>query len=325
MNPPFSIAITTGDLDGIGLEVASKALSAVGPKSDFRYVLFRSRQAPESEMAGLDKKFQRKTFSDIHTALKHPLTSKNQIYDIASPLPPPVWVETAGQLCMTKTFHAMVTGPLSKTTISQSGMKDMGHTGILKRVAGQASVFMGFWGAKFSVVLATDHLPVRQVSSELTKERLRACLLASQDLEPLLKKSLLKKPIGLLGLNPHAGEEGMLGEEENLIHRPLMRELKDKVPIEGPLVPDAAFHAAHWARYRYFVASYHDQGLIPFKMIHGHEGGVHLTLGLPFLRTSVDHGTAKDIFGRGLADPASMTAALKTALLLVKHKQKARL
>lgn len=320
MSPRFLIAITTGDIDGIGLEVASKALGTLGPKNNVHFVLFRSHQSPEQQMAALDRKFHRKTYNSVHTALMNPLTHKNQIYDIASPLPPPLWVESAAQMCHSGRFHALVTGPLSKTIIHESGLKDMGHTGILKRVASQPDVFMAFYGPKFSVVLATDHLPLRQVSQALTKDRLRACLRASRELEALLKKSQLRLPVGLLGLNPHSGEDGLIGEEENLIHLPVMQEMGSELEIAGPLVPDAAFHELQWLRYRYFVANYHDQGLIPFKMVHGPQSGVHLTLGLPFLRTSVDHGTAKDIFGRNVADAGSMTEALKVALKLVKNK-----
>lgn len=320
MSRRFLIAITTGDHDGIGLEVATKALNSLGPKSQFHFVLFRSTRAQAADLGRLDQKFQRKTFANITEALKHSLTSRNQIYDIAADTSPAAWVETAARFCKTGAFHAMSTGPLSKTAIREAGLKDMGHTGILKRVAGTKQVYMGFYGTQFSVVLATGHVPVNGISESLTKERLKGAILAGRTLEPLLKKGLLGKPVGLLGLNPHAGEQGLIGQEEASIHSSVIRELEQQIPVAGPLVPDAAFSQESWNKFRYYVANYHDQGLIPFKMVHGPLGGVHLTLGLPFLRTSVDHGTAKDIFGRNRANAKSMMAAIEAALFLVKKK-----
>ncbi|MES2962733.1 MAG: 4-hydroxythreonine-4-phosphate dehydrogenase PdxA, partial [Bdellovibrionota bacterium] len=118
-------------------------------------------------------------------------------------------------------------------------------------------------------------------------------------------------------LNPHAGEEGLIGESELDVHaKALAFAAEKKIAVEGPLVPDAAFFEKNWKRYSVFVANYHDQGLIPFKMIHGQESGIHVTMGLPFVRTSVDHGTAKDIFGKDKADPRSMYQALEWAIRL---------
>lgn len=320
MNRRFLVAITTGDVDGIGLEVTSKALSSLGPKTQFQFVLFRSKLASKKSLGLIDRKFRRITFNDIHSALQAPLSSKNQIYDIASDLPPAIWVETAAKLCLTGTFHALVTGPLSKTSIREAGLKDMGHTGILKRVARADDVYMGFYGSHFSVVLITDHLPLREAPNALSVERIKGAIKAGRTLEPLLRKSLLPKPVALLGLNPHSGEQGLIGDEEINLHTLAINALNGHVPVAGPLVPDAAFATDNWNKYRFFVANYHDQGLIPFKMIHGPLGGVHLTLGLPFLRTSVDHGTAKDIFGRNIASSKSMTEALKAALYLMKKR-----
>ena len=129
-------------------------------------------------------------------------------------------------------------------------------------------------------------------------------------------KSKAPRPIGVLGLNPHAGDSGLIGKEEADIITPVLEKLRgEKVPVEGPLVPDSAFTPSLRERYSLYLALYHDQGLIPFKAIHG-QNGVHITWGLPFVRTSVDHGTAFDIAGQGKADSTSMRLAIEWAIKL---------
>jgi 4-hydroxythreonine-4-phosphate dehydrogenase len=120
--------------------------------------------------------------------------------------------------------------------------------------------------------------------------------------------------LAIVGVNPHAGEQGLLGDEEALLRQLLGAD------VRGPLVPDAAFLPANWGLYSVYVCPYHDQGLIPFKLVHGFDSGVHMTLGLPFIRTSVDHGTAKDIFGKNKARAGSMKDAITTAIRLAKEK-----
>jgi len=132
-----------------------------------------------------------------------------------------------------------------------------------------------------------------------------------------------KKPIAVLGLNPHAGEDSLIGtEERDIISRALTEALKAKIPVAGPLVPDAAFFEENWKKYSVYLAMYHDQGLIPFKTVHGQKSGVHISLGLPFVRTSVDHGTAKDIFGKYKAIANSMLDAVQACIKLAKSSIK---
>ena len=127
--------------------------------------------------------------------------------------------------------------------------------------------------------------------------------------------------MALVGLNPHAGEKGLIGKFESENLKPVLTQIKKKHSVEGPLVPDAAFFDDNWKKYSTYVCLYHDQGLIPFKMVHGQDSGVHLTLGLPFIRTSVDHGTAKNIFGKNKANPNSMIEAVDWAIKLAKRKR----
>jgi 4-hydroxythreonine-4-phosphate dehydrogenase len=217
--------------------------------------------------------------------------------------------------------NALVTAPLSKTTIVKAGYKDLGHTEMLARISGQQNLFMGFLGSKFNVVLATGHKPLGQAVQAWQPEILQRAMAAANELRSILPARRRKLAIGLVGLNPHAGENGLIGEEELWMAK-VARSTDKSILVEGPLVPDSAFLPHMWKKFSVYVSPYHDQGLIPFKLVHGFSQGVHLTLGVPFVRTSVDHGTAKDLFGRNKADSGSMTEALQTAIKLVKERFK---
>jgi 4-hydroxythreonine-4-phosphate dehydrogenase len=174
---------------------------------------------------------------------------------------------------------------------------------------------MGFVGKSFNVVLATGHIPVSHISQAVNEPALLGALNAAKQMQSLLPKSQGKRPIALLGLNPHSGDGGLIGKEEvELFPRVLEGAKSLGIEVLGPLVPDAAFNEKNWRRFSTYVACYHDQGLIPFKTVHGFNSGVHLTLGLPIKRTSVDHGTAKDIFGKNIANPNSMIEAIRWAI-----------
>lgn len=317
------IALTTGDADGIGTEITAKALAKLGPQPHTFFYLWRSPKCPKSHLSLIDKKFKRITVSTWPEALKVDFNSNKMIVDINSNLAPPFWVETTAQSSFYGHIDAMVTAPLSKTAIAQAGLKDIGHTDILKRICGNNKLFMGFIGTKFHVVLATAHCSVQKIPENLTSEKLLSAIVAADNLRILLPKPVQKKPIALLGLNPHSGEEGLIGFEEQNIHLPVMKRMNEGgFDIVGPLVPDAAFFKENWSKYSVYVANYHDQGLIPFKMIHGQESGLHITMGLPFIRTSVDHGTAKDIFGRNKANFTSMKLAIEWAIKLTQASKR---
>ena len=173
---------------------------------------------------------------------------------------------------------------------------------------------MGFIGKEFNVVIATDHIALKTVESKLTKKLIEQAIKACIDLKKLNND---KRPVCVLGLNPHAGEKGIIGSyEKSFLNKIISKNLV------GPMSPDAAFFKSNWKKYSSFLALYHDQGLIPFKMVHGQDSGVHITLGLPFIRTSVDHGTAKDIFNKNVANSHSMRDAILLNLKLLKNKDK---
>ncbi len=308
----LKIALTTGDVDGIGFEVAAKALDKLGPQKNLQILLWRPEGADKRYLKLIDKKWKRITVDSLEEAFK---IEGSYLVDIASDLNPAQWVEISAKACLQKKIHALATAPLSKTSIKEAGFKDLGHTDILKRLSKSKHVNMGFIGDKFNVVLATAHIPLKKTSQNLNFTVLAQALLNANSLRLRLPAAQQKRPIGILGLNPHSGEKGLIGQEEQLLFPQLLAFAKEnKIPVEGPLVPDAAFFPGNWKRYSVYLAMYHDQGLIPFKMIHGQDSGVHVSLGIPFIRTSVDHGTAKDIFGKNVANPNSMLDSLRWAI-----------
>ena len=214
--------------------------------------------------------------------------------------------------------RALVTAPIDKAGCRAEGFEFPGHTEYLAARAGVEDFAMLMAGPRLRVVLATIHLPLREVPERLTTAGI---VRAGRLLARAMPRWVRGRPaiVGILGLNPHAGERGMLGDEERTIIEPAVELLRQwaaehAVPVEfrGPLPADTAFPAHAEGRLDGVVAMYHDQGLGPFKLLHMHDG-VNMTLGLPFVRTSPDHGTARDIAGRGVADPSSMFAAVALA------------
>jgi 4-hydroxythreonine-4-phosphate dehydrogenase len=223
-------------------------------------------------------------------------------------------LERGVDLVLADRRRALVTAPIDKAKCREEGFGYAGHTEYLAARTGGPEVAMLMCGTKMRVVLATIHVPLRRVHELLSAESVvRAGALLA---DALASHFAVPQPrIGVLGLNPHAGERGMLGDEESWVIAPAIERLRSEVAharFEGPLSADTAFHAHMQGRYDGIVAMYHDQGLAPFKLVHFTDG-VNMTLGLPFVRTSPDHGTAIDIAGKGIADPSSMLSAVKLA------------
>ena len=311
----FKVTITTGDTDGIGCEITSKALCKLGVQKDIQFFIWRSPSCPPSDIHCLSNSpFTYKKVSTLQEALN--VSPSYNIIDIESQLSPAKWVEESAFAIHKKQLDSLVTAPLSKKLIFTSNPADKGHTDILKRVCNTKDVFMSFVGQDFAVVLLTDHIPLSKVPQNLSTQRIRAGLFFADQLQKTFFEK--KKPIGILGLNPHAGENGIIGSEEQNIFLPALDQTKNKLLVEGPLVPDVAFQNKNRQNYNVFVACYHDQGLIPFKALHKNYTGVQITMGLSFVRTSVDHGTAKNIFGKNKANPESMINAIKYNIQLLK-------
>lgn len=322
LNNLNKIALTCGDTDGIGFEVASKALSQMPERiltGKNLFFLFRSDSVERKQKKFLnliDTRFVRMTFSSVEQSLlfldsiqHRSQLPQNLLIDLSLKTSPAEWVLKASLACQNKLLDSLVTGPLSKKLTVQLKGAPIGHTGIFRQLYPQKPLHMAFVGSDFNVILATDHISLSAVEKELTVKNFKSALVAAENLRSLLKN---KKKIAVLGLNPHAGEAGLIGRFEKK-----MKSVLKPSKMEGFLSPDAAFFKKNLSRYSLFLALYHDQGLIPFKMHHGQDSGVHVTMGLPFIRTSVDHGTANDIFNQNIANPQSMIEAIQLNLKLL--------
>jgi 4-hydroxythreonine-4-phosphate dehydrogenase len=205
----------------------------------------------------------------------------------------------------------MVTAPICKEGLKKAGFSMPGHTEYLAECCGTSRFAMMLIGGPLRVLLVTRHLPLRRVADAVTRENVRGAIAIAAEALPWLGCS--KGRIGVCGLNPHAGDGGAIGDEEQRIIRPAVMAMRRRgIPAEGPVPPDVMFYQALHGQYDVVVAMYHDQGLGPLKML-AFESGVNVTLGLPMVRTSPDHGTAFDIAGTCRADATSMSAALKLA------------
>ena len=224
------------------------------------------------------------------------------------------YLEAAVAAAMRGELAAIVTAPISKTWAKRAGLAFPGHTELLAARFGARDVVMLFAGPRLKVALATIHLPIADVPRALTTSGLRRTIELVR--ESLVRDFAIAAPrIGVVGLNPHAGEGGLLGSEDRDVIAPAL----DVAGASGPLVPDAAFRDALHGSYDALVAMYHDQGLIPVKLID-FDQAVNVTLGLPIVRTSPDHGTAYDIAGKGIARATSMVCALGLAIDMVARR-----
>jgi len=221
-------------------------------------------------------------------------------------------LDSAIDSCLAGQFQAMVTAPVQKSVINDAGIRFSGHTEYLAHRCGVAQVVMMLVSGGLRVALATTHLPLREVAEAVTPELLRAVL---QIVHQSLQQTLRRPPVVLVcGLNPHAGEGGHLGREEIEIIEPVIEELVAAgLQLQGPVPADTAFLPERLAGVDVVLALYHDQGL-PVLKARGFGAAVNVTLGLPFVRTSVDHGTALALAGSGSASFGSLECALKVAL-----------
>ena len=210
----------------------------------------------------------------------------------------------------------VVTAPVNKSSVRSAGISNFeGHTEYFAHKTRTKDFAMMFVGKSLKITLVTRHISLKSVSEKLSREKIyKTIMLTHRCMRKFFKITAPK--IGVAGLNPHAGEGGAFGKEEEAIILPAIRKASRHIDgISGPLPPDVIFYDALEKRFDAVIAMYHDQGLIPFKMLY-FKNGVNLTLGLPFIRTSPDHGTAFDIAGKGRADPESMKEAILLACRL---------
>ena len=326
------VAITLGDITGIGPEVALKALAAELPADDTRYLLIGDAGCVQqwTLKLGLNLRVQpyRKPIEPGRVFVYNPFPQP-LLPDLAPGYPPAAgaalaWLTDAAQRCLRREMDALVTAPVNKQAILRTGQPFVGQTEYLSKLAATERTTMMLLGEDdrgrwLRVALATTHVPIKRVAEELSRDKIeRAIELAAQACRDL---GLPRARVGVCGLNPHAGEGGELGTEEQTVITPAVLAMqRKKVDVAGPFAADTLFYHAYRGDYDAVVAMYHDQGLVPLKMI-GFERGVNWTLGLPFIRTSPDHGTAYDIAGQNKADPSSMLAALRLAKQLARARR----
>jgi len=337
------IGISLGDVTGIGPEVALKATAAEAAKDGVKYLLIGDENNLHQLNQKLGLKLPLKKFSNYNAAgrffIANPSAEKSERGQIVrvNPLPgklpvgSPLAANAAvaslrdgGERCLRGELDALVTAPVNKESIVRAGHKNfVGQTEFLSELANTKRTAMMLLGTDergrwLRVALATVHISIKSVPKKLTPEKITLAIeLAAQSCRDL---GLSRAKIVVAGLNPHAGEGGEFGDEEIKIIAPTVRAAqKHGFDVVGPLSGDTVFHYALQGDFDAVVAMYHDQGLAPLKAV-AFDTGVNWTLGLPFIRTSPDHGTAYDIAGKAIANPSSMIAAIRLAKQLAKDK-----
>jgi 4-hydroxythreonine-4-phosphate dehydrogenase len=325
MSPVRPIAITLGDPSGIGPEVVFRAieeidenvplrlfgdwgltgrsLSRFGPLPSIPVLPFAS--APDASGRVFIDTGQGEPNDDFEIGRANRSGGRAALSSI----------EAAVRAIGSGQCQSLVTAPLHKNALRMAGADVPGHTELLARLAGLErygrDFAMFFDSPSLRVALLTVHIPLREVAGRIDEDDI-------VDLARLVSRELTRLDgapprLAVCGLNPHAGDSGLFGAEESVIGSAVERAVAEGIDIQGPLPPDTVFHFARSGRWSAVLALYHDQGLIPVKTLHFSEA-VNVTLGLPYLRASVDHGTAFDIAGRGIADSSSMRHAIEWAI-----------
>ena len=308
------IGITLGDPGGIGPEITLKSLSSASSLPPAQYVLFGSHSVIDSEKAALNL-----NLSIPHdSVLLHEIEGLDHQTVKGKPAPPNGtssfrYFQQAVQQAQEGNIQALVTAPVSKESWNLASIPWVGHTEYLSRIYPEAIMF--FWSDELKVALYTHHIPLQQAIEKIKEKPLFEFMLRlDKNIKSILSPSF---EFLVSGMNPHAGEKGLMGSEESQYILPAIERARSKgISVRGPFPPDIVFREASKNPDKIAIALYHDQGLIPFKLL-AFDRGVNLTLGMPFIRTSPDHGTAFDIAGKGIADPNSMIEAIRLAHRLI--------
>jgi 4-hydroxythreonine-4-phosphate dehydrogenase len=326
------IAITMGDPAGIGAEVALKAVAKLLPKSNYQFVLVGDYRHWISLAQKLRIRMPIVWINDVELARSLPkgvgaldfggvkkinwgkTTSANGAAAVN-------YIAQAARIALAGDVNALVTAPINKESIHKAGCPFPGHTELLADLSGTRDFAMMMVGGPFKIVLQSIHLSLKdsitKIKPALVWEKLN---LTHQTLQKWF--GISQPRIAVAGVNPHAGENGAFGKEEIEILKPIVKRAQAKGwKVSGPHPPDTLFYWAGQGRYDAVLCMYHDQGLIPLKLA-AFDSGVNLTLGLPFIRTSPDHGTAFDIAGKGIANPSSMVSAIELAGFLSRESVK---
>jgi 4-hydroxythreonine-4-phosphate dehydrogenase len=321
---------TCGDINGIGPEVIVKSLNRLSfrrKKSKYYFI------CPQNIFL--------KTIKQIKPEFDFDIVSPNEAQNSSSKvlvinLPdcsektgyPTKFSGLAAYQALQKSFSflkskiadAVITAPVSKTALNMAGIKFPGQTEMFAKWSGSKDYVMTFLSKRLNVALHTIHIPLKNVHNFINKKELEATF---NVLIRTLKNDLaIKFPrIALLGLNPHAGENGLIGTEEEKVIKPVIKKYSSKIAVNGPFPADAFFAKKLFTNYNFILGLYHDQVLIPFKYLNS-GFGVNYTAGLPIVRTSPDHGVAYDIAGKNIANEKSMLQAVKYAEIIVNNRRR---
>ncbi|MNX81454.1 4-hydroxythreonine-4-phosphate dehydrogenase 2 [compost metagenome] len=324
------IGITTGDLNGVGVETIIKTLSDNRMIEFCTPVIFGSNKVinfyrkllPEFELKFASIKsfdaINPKQVNIFNCWEEEVMIQPGELTEIAGKYAVRS-LQVATQSLKEGLIDAIVTAPIHKKNTQSAEFNFTGHTPFFKAEFGAKDVVMMLYADNFRVALITEHLPVAEVSKHITKELIMSRI-------GIIKDSLQKDfginipKIAVLGLNPHAGDNGLIGKEEELVIKPAIDALQQKgMQVFGPYSADGFFAHGQHHKFDVVVAMYHDQGLIPFKSLAASEG-VNYTCGLPVVRTSPDHGTAFDIAGQGIASPDSLREAVFQAVQILQQR-----
>jgi 4-hydroxythreonine-4-phosphate dehydrogenase len=337
--PPPVLGITMGDPAGVGPEIIAKALARPDVAARCRALVIGDRSVMAEVLALLRSPLALAVVRDVGACRFAPGTLECLDLGLvdAATLPRAAvsaeagraayaCIETGVRLCQDGTIAGIVTAPLNKEALAAAGHEHTGHTEILARLSGTTDFAMLLLGHELRVIHVTTHVALRRVPDLVTRERvLRVIRLAQRTLEGL---GLPRGRIAVCGLNPHAGEEGLFGDEEQREIIPAVEAARrEGLVVHGPLPADTLFSRARGGEFDIVVAMYHDQGHVPVKTLGFNYddktgtwtglSGVNVTVGLPFLRVSVDHGTAFDRAWKGIANPDSMVEAIEVAVTML--------
>ena len=327
-NHKIRVGISIGDFNGIGPEIIMKSLKDKAITDFFTPVIFGSGKlfTYQKNIFKLNLNFNYITEASQAQGGKLNmvnLVKENSNVELGTPTEESTKMaidslEAATEALLKGEIDVLVTAPINKDEMMKQGFKHAGHTGYFEEKFNKKGL-MFLVTEDLKVAVSTHHIPISKVAENISKEKIKKQIKMLQ--QTLIEDFSISKPkIAVLGLNPHAGDGGVIGNEEIEIIAPAIRELSDNgVLAFGPFPADSFFQPEKYKSFDAVLAMYHDQGLAPFKTI-AYEEGVNYTAGLPFIRTSPDHGTAYDIAGKNVADEQSFTEAIFTAIKIFKHR-----
>lgn len=308
---PKSIGITIGDPGGIGPEIVLKAIRSPEISDLYRFVVIGDLPVIEAAIKEMDLSFETESIEFIDMKIirdfrfeRNRPTASNGDASVA-------YIKKAIDLALDGYIDAIVTAPISKEAWNMAGYPWPGHTEMLANLTNTKDFTMMFYSDRLKLILITIHVALKDVPGLIKKENvLKAIMLAKKACDMM---EIENPEIAVAGLNPHAGEAGIFGDEEIREIIPAVKEAQVAgIYVSGPYPPDTLFYRAYRGEFDMIVCMYHDQGLVPLKMV-AFDRAVNVTVGLPIIRTSPDHGTAYDIAWKGVADPSSMIEAIKLA------------